>query len=1050
MGIFKNFSRLISVFGVVMLFAVSGRGGAFSITAPSPVTEATGAYMRFTITLTAYPSNGCSKNSSYTVNFATTAGGTATAGADFTTTSQLITISPTDNQSNGVCGSATVDVPIFNDTLSESDETVAVTLTSPSANATIEAGLASAAGTIIDDDTTLSIAINDASIAEADTNAIVNITLSQPSPTGGITLNYSTANGTATSSADYTGVTTPLSVTIPEGATTYSLSIPIHNDTEVEWAEYFTINISGASVGTIIDNQGQVMIFDDDSAAACSSYVGLITINEYQNNPNYFDASRHKIMGNYVEIKYIDALVKQHIDDNWTVSVYSNQMQTIPWSGRDQGCTDPYYEVFQYGSNVMGASGYVVLKDQNGNEVDLLNINNSNAYSQNCHSFVWDTDFPSSMPQNKEIFRDPDGTGDWSDLGLGANSEGSRCLYIPSNGLDLVYTQFDAIDDDEVLPTLISSDADVPLKTKITNQPFSIKILSLETDLAGSIGTLKPISQTIKVYLANGNGGALLDPTGYLVNFNGQSNVTLSNLSYPKAAKTARIWFEYCQDSTGIVHNWDECYGGANNDWRRHSFSRDAFAIRPSSFALDTNVTGVLKAGETVQAHYKALDFINQNTVDYNETVGMSFDVNLTERNPLCKTGTFSPNVTWGWSFADGYNGMNTAYNEVGIIDINVTERGKTLQNRFAGVDYDDTPEANLTIADGISGLSFIPHHFALDANVTNGGNGFTYLSNDLTMSADLNLSITAQALGNTTTQNYNTLCYAKSTNYWITSQLTPATITPVGALSKLLYRETRNLGLIYDKNISSGTDFNLSAVDKAVFATDNNGTAKLNFNLNFDRNQTLLVNPFDLNVTKIDMNDTDNIEGNATYTNKQVYYLYGRLIPRDVRIFGDGSTFSANGWYEVYNAPDINGTGLAASQNEAMWYTNRLHNDLSDGDGNVTVVIVGTNPTNTTPNLIGGIESYGFTNYPLGSYKAHIKTAPWLWYGIIALPYHDPVNATNLDCLTHPCFNINVVPPKGATGSAKTSTEAEKKANKSTSTPAGGSLIYDYAPAIR
>jgi hypothetical protein len=83
-----------------------------------------------------------------------------------------------------------------------------------------------------------------------------------------------------------------------------------------------------------------------------------------------------------------------------------------------------------------------------------------------------------------------------------------------------------------------------------------------------------------------------------------------------------------------------------------------------------------------------------------------------------------------------------------------------------------------------------------------------------------------------------------------------------------------------------------------------------------------------------------------------------------------------------------------------------------------------------------------------LGGYKAHINTDPWLWYGMNALGYLDPVNATNLNCMTHPCFNINIVPPVGATGSAKSTNEATKGSKKSDSS--GWGSTTDYAPAVR
>jgi len=96
------------------------------------------------------------------------------------------------------------------------------------------------------------------------------------------------------------------------------------------------------------------------------------------------------------------------------------------------------------------------------------------------------------------------------------------------------------------------------------------------------------------------------------------------------------------------------------------------------------------------------------------------------------------------------------------------------------------------------------------------------------------------------------------------------------------------------------------------------------------------------------------------------------------------------------------------------------------------------------------GVETYNFGPRALGSYKAHIDTDPWLWYGTNALDYVDPAAGnTEAACLTHPCFNINVVPNIGTAGSStNTQTLGSDKANKGTSRGTG--VIYDYTPATR
>lgn len=987
--------------------AVSAYSGAFSIDAPSSVTEGSGENMIFKVTLTAFPSNDCKSNQTYTVNFATTNSGTATAGVDFNITNQSLSIQPASNFNSGVCGSVNVVVPINNDAISEGDESVVAQLSSPSANATLL--ISTNAGVIIDDDTNLTISINDTGVSEqdVDVNATINIVLNKPAPSGGLTLDYATSNGTATSPADYIASTG--TITIPENNTTYPLKITIKGDDINETSEKFYIIISNASTGTIVDNNGTITIFDDDALTSqCSPYVGLITLNEYQNNPHYFDTSRQKIMGNYVELKYIDQLVKQYIDINkWKVSVYSNAgAQEILWKDRDTACTDPYYEVFQYNSNVMGSIGYVVLTDELGREVDVLNIDNSNHYTPKCTSFAYDTDFPSALPQNKEIFRYPDGTGDWSDVGLGANSEGSRCLYVPSNGYDLVYTQFDAIDLDETIPAVVTSEASVPLKTKIVNKPFSVNILSLETDIAGSIGTLKPINQTIKVYFANGNGGSLLDPTGYSVTFNNDSKSLLGNILHTKANKRAKFLFEYCQDSTGTLYNWDQCFGAVNNDWRRRSFSRNTFAIRPNDFNSTITANQIFIAEHNSSITFNANQYNGAGSTDYNESMGSTFavDINISDGSKVCAAPsiTINPNVV----FADGIITNNYSFGNIGDFNLSIHERNG---NEYAYVDQSDTNDALRLITPYEQQIKVIPALFQIDGNFTNAGNNFTYLSNfeafpnsaDRNMSALLDLNISAKGETNTTIMsNYTSLCYAKDGNLTTTLNA-PLIINPATALSKVLwYDRKHNLGSSVP--ITNATSYLMELNSTQFDSTDTNGTAQVQYLINFDRNVSQSSRPINFRLNAIQHRDSDNVTG-ARVLNQTTTFYYGRVHAPDYRFSGNSGL--ATIYYEV-SCKDCNITELIdfnitgnQSVDAINWYQNAFHSNIegtsapSTTSANITVGVP-THATTTTTTIsttvlpnIGKINLNGanwLVHYPTDFTVEFLGSGQWAGSGFV------------------------------------------------------------------
>ena len=198
-----------------------------------------------------------------TVNYAT-ADGTATAGADYTPVSGTLTFAP------GVT-TQTIVVPVLGDTLDETDETFFVNLSAPS-NASI--GVGQGQGLIIDNDPSPSLAINSVSVVEGNvgtTNAVLTVTLSAVSGRT-VTVNFATANGTATAGSDY--VAQQGTLTFQPGVTTQTISIPIVGDLIDEPDESFFVNLSGAQGATISTGQGVVTIVDDDEPeSTLSGYV---------------------------------------------------------------------------------------------------------------------------------------------------------------------------------------------------------------------------------------------------------------------------------------------------------------------------------------------------------------------------------------------------------------------------------------------------------------------------------------------------------------------------------------------------------------------------------------------------------------------------------------------------------------------------------------------------------------------------------------------------------------------------------------------------------
>jgi hypothetical protein len=111
---------------------------------------------------------------------------------------------------------------------------------------------------------TLSVA--DASVNEGNagtSTATFTVTLSAAAA-GAVTVNYATADGTATAGSDYTASSGTL--TFAAGQTTKTVAVTVSGDTTVEPNETFVVNLSGASGATIADAQAQGTITNDDVA----------------------------------------------------------------------------------------------------------------------------------------------------------------------------------------------------------------------------------------------------------------------------------------------------------------------------------------------------------------------------------------------------------------------------------------------------------------------------------------------------------------------------------------------------------------------------------------------------------------------------------------------------------------------------------------------------------------------------------------------------------------------------------------------------------------
>ena len=183
-----------------------------------------------------------------TVAYAT-ADGTATAGEDYTSTSGTLTLAAGET-------SGTIEVEVHDDSVLEGSETLSVGL-SAATNATLSD--ASATGTIQDDERLSSLSVDDAQAFE-DAGALEFTVNLEPASRLPVTVDWATADGTATAGEDYTQASGTL--TLAAGVTRGTIEVEVHDDTAFEGSETLSVGLSGPTNATLQDDRATGTILE--------------------------------------------------------------------------------------------------------------------------------------------------------------------------------------------------------------------------------------------------------------------------------------------------------------------------------------------------------------------------------------------------------------------------------------------------------------------------------------------------------------------------------------------------------------------------------------------------------------------------------------------------------------------------------------------------------------------------------------------------------------------------------------------------------------------
>ena len=205
--------------------------------------------MTFTVTLSQASSREVK------VNWAT-ADGTATAGADYTAGSGVLTFAPGDT-------SKTIDVAVLGDGATEDNETLKVLLSNPVGVPAANVVDGQGDGTIVDQNAPPSLSISDTLSREGE-GATFTVTLAGTTLRT-VTVNFNTIEATAKAGSDFSARSGALS--FAPGEKTKTITVTVLDDTAAEPTEDFFVGIGDAVNATITKNRGLGAIEASDQVA---------------------------------------------------------------------------------------------------------------------------------------------------------------------------------------------------------------------------------------------------------------------------------------------------------------------------------------------------------------------------------------------------------------------------------------------------------------------------------------------------------------------------------------------------------------------------------------------------------------------------------------------------------------------------------------------------------------------------------------------------------------------------------------------------------------
>ena len=223
------------------------------------------------------------------------------------TSSGTITFEP------GEISRTVVSIPVVEDNIDRLDQNYLVELSNP-VNASIVTGQGTA--TITDNDPTPQLSVADYFINEGNdgtSEVVYTVALDNPSDRE-ITVDYFTADGTATADVDYLAGSG--TITFAPGETSKTVTIAVTGDNLDEVNETFWLNLDNATNAVISELQGTLTIVDDDDAPVAAVNEVSIIEDGIESSLAAFTVSLNNPSGKEITLDYttVDGTAVAEVD----------------------------------------------------------------------------------------------------------------------------------------------------------------------------------------------------------------------------------------------------------------------------------------------------------------------------------------------------------------------------------------------------------------------------------------------------------------------------------------------------------------------------------------------------------------------------------------------------------------------------------------------------------------------------------------------------------------------------------------------------------------